>query len=85
MAETMKLTEAQRSVLWYLARRREGDGPPTAPELSVSLGRAPYWASGKISSLEKRGLVERLGTSSTGGNCYRITDAGRRALSEGGE
>jgi DNA-binding MarR family transcriptional regulator len=83
----MKLSEAQRQVLDYLSHRKEYDGPPTGPEISIDCGRAPYWASGKIASLEKRGLVERLGTSLTGGNCYCITTAGRQALadSKGGE
>lgn len=76
----MKLTEAQRQVLNYLARRKEFDGPPTGPEISGDLGHVPYWSAGKIASLEKRNLVERLGVSFTGGNCYRITPAGRAAL-----
>lgn len=82
----MKLTEAQCQVLHYLASRKEGDGPPTGPEISIDLAHAPYWAAGKLASLEKRSLVERLGQSFTGGNCYRITPAGRQALaSKGGE
>lgn len=82
----MKLSKAQCQVLDYLSHRKEYDGPPTGPEISIDLAHAPYWASGKIASLEKRGLVERLGTSLTGGNCYRITPAGRAALatSKGG-
>ncbi len=78
-----KLTGAQRRVLHFLSRRNEGDGPPTGPEISQALQHVPYWAAGKLTSLEKRALVERLGQSSTGGNCYRITPAGRAALSEG--
>ncbi|WP_119256253.1 MarR family winged helix-turn-helix transcriptional regulator [Shinella zoogloeoides] len=76
----MKLTEPQARVLSYLARRKEDDGPPSGPEISKALGHPSYWAAGKLSSLERRGLVERLGTSFFGGNCYRITPAGRNAL-----
>ena len=68
--------------LWiYLHRRRkESDFPPSGPEISKALGHPSYWAAGKLASLDKNGLVERLGTTSSGGNCYRITPAGRNAL-----
>ncbi|KNY16925.1 hypothetical protein AKG11_11420 [Shinella sp. SUS2] len=76
----MKLTDDQSRVLRYLARRKEYDGPPAGPEISKALGHSVRWASGKISSLEKAGLVERLGTTFSSGVCYRITPAGRAAL-----
>ena len=76
----MKLTEHQTHVLSYLARRKEYDGPPSGPEISKALGHPSYWAAGKLTSLEKNGFVERLGTTFSGGNCYRITSAGRNAL-----
>lgn len=76
------LTTAQRLILSRLARLKESECPPTGPEISEALGHASYWASGKIASLEKRGLVERLGQSFTGGNCFRITPAGRASLSK---
>lgn len=78
----MKLTEHQTRVLRYLAVGKGDDGPPSGPEISKALGHAAYWASSKLSSLERRGLVERLGTSFWGGNCFRITPAGRNALDE---
>lgn len=78
-----KLTEAQRRILRVLTTIW-AELPPTGPEISDYLGHVSYWASGKIASLERRGLVERLGQSSTGGNCYRITESGRRALEEQG-
>ena len=78
----MKLTIHQKSVLQYLARRKENDWPPSGPEISSAMGHSSYWASGKIASLERNGLVERLGTTPSGGNCYRITEAGRTALAK---
>jgi DNA-binding MarR family transcriptional regulator len=78
----MNLTEAQKAVLELLSRRKEHDCPPTGPEISEQLGHAKYWAAGKLSSLDRRGFAERLGQSLTGGNCFQITDAGRRALEE---
>lgn len=75
----VKLTEAQGRVLRALTTRWS-ECPPTGPEISDYLGHVAYWASGKLASLVKRGLAERLGQSSTGGNCYRITPAGRSAL-----
>jgi DNA-binding MarR family transcriptional regulator len=74
------LTEAQQRVLRALNGRWGTSATPTGPEISDYLGHAGYWASGKLASLERRKLVERLGQSSTGGICYRITPAGRQAL-----
>lgn len=76
----MKLTENHISVLGYLARRKEYDGPPAGPEISKALSHPPYWAAGKLATLERHGLVERLGTTFSGGNCFRIPPAGRAAL-----
>lgn len=76
----MKLTDAQSQVLQFLGNRPGAYAPPTGPEISTTLGHVAYWATGKLASLERRGLVERIGTSFNGGNCYRITPAGRNAL-----
>ncbi|MFC3208086.1 hypothetical protein [Aquamicrobium soli] len=80
----VKLTEARTLVLAYLARLKEFHAPPTGPEISTHLGHSAYWATPKLVWLEYNRLVERLGQSSTGGNCYRITPAGRAALADGG-
>lgn len=66
----MKLTQRQAKVLKFLANRPEIYVPPTGPEISTALGHVAYWAAGKLIALEKRGLVERVGTSITGGKCY---------------
>jgi len=76
----MKLTASQVKVLRYMASRLAKYTHPTGPEISMELGHVAYWAAGKLASLEKRGLVERLGLSSSGAICFRITPAGRNAL-----
>ena len=79
----MKLTEAQAKVLRYLAERPTVYAHPTGPEISTSLGHVAYWASVKLASLEKKGLIERVGNRGVvfgGGYQYRITEAGRNAL-----
>lgn len=80
----LKLTEAHSRILAFLSRRKEYDGAPSGPEISAALGEVSFWASGKLSSLARRGLVDRLGQTTTGGQCYGITEAGRLALEQGG-
>ena len=79
------LTAAQREILGYLARRNtDRDGCPSGPEVSEMLGhRSKAWASDKLKSLARYGLVERMGQTFTGAWCFRITDAGRASLSSG--
>lgn len=70
----VKLTKAQRSWLSDIAATQYGMLPVTA----IAVGQG-----GSLASLVKRGLLEYRGS------LYRITDAGRSALStgarEGGE
>ena len=40
------------------------------------------WATPICISLEKNGLIERLGKSHNNAWCWRITDTGRAALQE---
>jgi hypothetical protein len=79
----VRLSDGQREVLGVLARHDYPiDGAPSTPEISRRLRkRFDDWARGKLVALEKRGLVERLGTTFRNGQCWSITDAGRRALS----
>ncbi len=78
-----RLTKAQERVLGILAdARRSSDGTPlSSPEISRIAGkRFDDWAYGKLVSLEKRGFVERLGVTFSGGRCWAPTEAGRSAL-----
>ncbi len=77
-----KLNDEQRQILAYLARQK----PPENYHLAVWIaeGCGHYydtaWASARLPGLLKRGLIERGGKG-----YYAITDAGRAALSQGGE
>ena len=79
----VRLSDGQRQVLGVLARYDYAiDSAPSTPEISRRLRkRFDDWARGKLVAMEKRGLVERLGTTFSNGQCWSITKAGRRALS----
>lgn len=55
-------------------------GPPAGPVIPKALGHTARRAAGKISSLEEKGLAERLRTASNGEKCDRIPLTGRAAL-----
>lgn len=78
-----KLSPGQRDVLKVLTRQDcRRDGALSTPEISRILSkRFDDWSRGKLVALEKRGLVERLGTTFSGGQCWTATLAGREALS----
>lgn len=81
----VKLSAGQHDVLRHLVRRSPHDGAPSGPDISRALRhRYDDWAYGKLVALEKRGLVERLGSTFSGGQCWGATDQGRSALAEDG-
>lgn len=77
-----KLTEGQREVLAFLARRNHNmDGCPTTQEISHMTGhRYGDWAYGKLAALQDKGFVQKMGTNFSGGRCWAVTEAGRAAL-----
>ncbi|MBZ9807639.1 MarR family winged helix-turn-helix transcriptional regulator [Mesorhizobium sp. ESP-6-2] len=77
------LTYKKQIVLRFLAGWRH-EVPPDGPEISEKTGNLREWATPILVSLERGGLVERLGRSFDNAWCWRITEAGRTALSDGG-
>ena len=77
MRET-KLNDDQRAILTYM-NRWPGE-PQYTQWIAEGCGHSydTPWASGRLPGLAKRGLVEK-----TIPGCWRITDAGREALSLG--
>lgn len=88
MGEAVKLTAKMRHVLCILARHTD-EMPLSGPEISqiywkrvgdrVGL-RSSKWSASGLMALRDRGYVEQLGQTFTGAWCWRITEAGRRAL-----
>lgn len=76
----MKLTTKKEIVLRFLAGWNF-DSPPDGPEISEYTGNLREWATPILVSLEKGGLVDRLGKSFNNAWCWRITAQGRLALS----
>lgn len=74
-----KLTTRKEIVLRYLARWKY-EYPPDGPEISDGTRNPREWATPILISLERGGLVERLGKSANNAWCWRITPAGRAAL-----
>jgi len=60
-----------------LAALRE-EGPDYLPLVANRLGLPPGYAQRRVAVLADRGLIEPV----TGGAIYRVTDRGRRYLSE---
>lgn len=79
-----KLSDAQLEVLRLLNRWDvQRDGALSSPEISRGLHkRFDDWSRGKLAALEKRGLVSRLGTTFSNGQCWTISTEGRALLSE---
>lgn len=73
------LTMAQREILQALANE-PGDGDMCAEWIAEQCGHFydTPWASGRLPALVRRALVQRLSKG-----WYRITPAGRAALSQG--
>lgn len=82
-----RLTERQIEVLRCLSRVKYSiDGPPSADEIGRMIGRRTAGACRpQLESLEKRGLVEKLGWTFNNARTWRITDDGREALSALGD
>ena len=80
----MGLTEHQTGVLRFLSTwKTDRDGALSGPEISRSMGhRTGSWAGSKLKALEARGYVAPLGQTFSGGCCWTITPAGRRALED---
>jgi hypothetical protein len=78
----MRLTTKKEIVLRFLAAWKF-ESPPDGPEISEYTGNLREWATPILVSLEKQGLVERLGKSDVNAWCWRIKPAGRLALSSG--
>lgn len=77
-----RLSKGQREVLALLAKRDHNrDGCPSTQEISRMTGhRYGDWAYGKLSALQNKGLVQKMGTNFSGGRCWAATDAGRAAF-----
>lgn len=75
----IKMTARKEIVLKALARWR-WESPPDGPDISEMTRNPREWATPTLNSLERSGLVERLGKSVNNAWCWRITDAGRAAL-----
>lgn len=74
-----ELSKHQAAVLKRLAAWDwQRDGCLSSPDLSRVMGsRYDGWAYGKLVALEKRGLVERVGETFSGGRTWRATEARR--------
>ena len=84
----VRLTPKRAHVLRILARHTD-EYPLSGPEIGASrFARRGVkhglreWATPALNALETTGAVERLGKSSTGAWCWRITEAGRSLLSQ---
>lgn len=77
MTERVKLTEAQRQILAWMATQK--DNTVCAQWIAEGCGHAydTAWASRKLPALVKRGAVEQLSPT-----WYAITPAGRQALKD---
>lgn len=75
-----RLTTRKNIVLGALVRWR-WESPPDGPEISGMTGNPREWATPILIALERGSLVERLGKSANNAWCWRITEAGRAALS----
>ena len=77
-----RLSEAQRSLLWYLARGyvlvQSGIGPSGACWLRVPKSTAELAVHHLVAAAAiRRGLVERIGDRSTLHRAYQLSAAGR--------
>ena len=79
-----KLTPKQEHILRTLATfDGEKQGLPSASELSSYCGQQLRdWAAGGLVALEARGLVEKVGLTSGNARTWRVTPAGRQALTD---
>lgn len=88
----MRLTEQRRQILEVLGRTTDaverGDGHAIlldAREIANACGRARNasdWAVGKLREMAWHGLCEPAGVTFANARTWRITPAGRAALSE---
>lgn len=76
-----KLTARKEIVLRFL-RGWKYATPLSGPEISKLTGNPREWATPTLVSLAREALVERLGKSSENAWCWRITEAGRAALTK---